>query len=217
MTRLSVVTTSLLLLFIPVASQQTTDSNGENPSIYRGSGQYRYHGCFNETTQTPDSAEERALTGGSHLVEAGKMTVPLCLEFCASNGTQYQYAGLEWSRLSTKLDDDECKNPCEGGDTPDRAAMLQIPGGMAVLSILSVLFLWSLYRSSPNILSSALLAILFNYHIQPLNQFGSLFQIALFLNYSFKILFQDIQVPTMRTVFSRFRMPRIQHIFDLLC
>lgn len=119
------------------------------------------------------------------------MTVPLCLEFCASNGTQYQYAGLEWSRyvpisnqrtaslihwigrecwcspylssLSTKLDDDECKNPCEGnssqvcggplklsvyelskgGDTPDRAAMLQIPGGMAVLSILSVLFLWS--------------------------------------------------------------------------
>ncbi|WZH39820.1 WSC domain-containing protein [Fusarium acuminatum] len=172
MIRLYIVTISLLFLFIPVVSQQTPDSNGENPSIYRASGQYRYHGCYNETTQTPDSAEERALTGGSHLVEAGKMTVPLCLEFCASNGTQYQYAGLEWSRecwcspylssLSTKLDDDECKNSCEGnssqvcggplklsvyelskgGDTPDRAAMLQIPCGMAVLSVLSGLFLW---------------------------------------------------------------------------
>jgi hypothetical protein len=98
MTTLSVITTLLLLFFIPVQSQQPSDSNGGNPSIYRGPSQYKYHGCYNETTQTPDSAEERALTGGSHLVKADKMTVPLCLEFCASNGTQYRYAGLEWSR-----------------------------------------------------------------------------------------------------------------------
>jgi hypothetical protein len=26
------------------------------------------------------------------------MTVPMCLEFCTFNGTEYAFAGLEWSR-----------------------------------------------------------------------------------------------------------------------
>jgi hypothetical protein len=137
-------------------SQEMIASNGEVPGIYRESGRYKYHGCYNETMQIQDSAQERALIGGSHLVMAGKMTVPICLEFCASNGTQYQYAGLEWSRyvlsvlisknflmdftdrecwcalylssLSVRLDDGECENSCEGNSS-------QVCGGTLKLSV----------------------------------------------------------------------------------
>ncbi|ENH60842.1 WSC domain-containing protein 2 [Fusarium oxysporum f. sp. cubense race 1] len=113
--------------------------------------------------QIQDSAQERALTGGSHLVMAGKMTVPICLEFCASNGTQYQYAGLEWSSLSVRLGDGDCENSCEGnssqvcggplrlsvyelakgGDAPDGVAIHQIPRGLFVLTIISGMSLLS--------------------------------------------------------------------------
>ncbi|KAG5750379.1 hypothetical protein H9Q69_008788 [Fusarium xylarioides] len=147
-------------------SQEMLASNGAVPGIYRESGQYKYRGCYNETMLIQDSAQERALTGGSHLVMAGKMTVPICLEFCASNDTQYQYAGLEWSRecwcapylssLSVRLSDGECENSCEGnssqvcggslklsvyelaegGDTPGGVAINQIPRGLFVLSII---------------------------------------------------------------------------------
>jgi len=137
-------------------SQEMLASNGTVPGIYRESGQYKYHGCYNETMQIQDSAQERALTGGSHLVIAGKMTVPICLEFCASNGTQYQYAGLEWSRyvlsvllsgnflidftdrecwcapylssLSVRLGDGDCENSCEGNSS-------QVCGGPLRLSV----------------------------------------------------------------------------------
>ncbi|KAH7270135.1 WSC domain-containing protein [Fusarium redolens] len=148
-------------------SQETSASSETGPSIYRASGQYKYYGCYNETMQIQDSAQERALTGGSHLVKAGKMTVPICLEFCASNGTQYQYAGLEWSRecwcapylssLSVQLGDGDCENSCEGnssqvcggplrlsvyelskgGDAPDGVAIQQIPRALLVLTIIS--------------------------------------------------------------------------------
>ncbi|EWG37597.1 hypothetical protein FVEG_14786 [Fusarium verticillioides 7600] len=154
-------------------SQEMIVSNGTVPGIYKESGRYKYHGCYNETMQIQDSAQERALIGGSHLVMAGKMTVPICLEFCASNGTQYQYAGLEWSRecwcalylssLSVRLDDGECENSCEGnssqvcggtlklsvyelakgGDTPDGVAINQIPRGLFVSSLIFGTFLLS--------------------------------------------------------------------------
>ncbi|KLP06271.1 hypothetical protein CEK26_000828 [Fusarium fujikuroi] len=160
-------TVALLLTTVSFCkSQEILASNGTAPDIYRESGRYRYHGCYNETMQIQDSAQERALTGGSHLVTAGKMTVPICLEFCASNGTQYKYAGLEWSRecwcapylssLSVRLNDGECENSCEGnssqvcggplklsvyelaegGDTPDGVAINQIPRGLFVLTII---------------------------------------------------------------------------------
>ena len=99
MMRAFYITTLLLSIVSCVSSQDST--NKSEPSIYRGSDVYKYHGCYNETTQVQDSAEERALAGGSHLVKAGKMTVPMCLDFCTSNGTQYKYAGLEWSRYVT--------------------------------------------------------------------------------------------------------------------
>jgi len=94
--------TTLLLSVVSYVSSQDSNKNSE-PSIYRGSNEYTYYGCYNETTQVQDSAEERALADGSHLVKAGKMTVPMCLDFCTSNGTQYKYAGLEWSRYVINL------------------------------------------------------------------------------------------------------------------
>ncbi|PTD13501.1 hypothetical protein FCULG_00003719 [Fusarium culmorum] len=121
-----------------IASQDSSNTTASNPTIYQGSYDYKYHGCYNETTQIQDSAEDRALADGTHLVKAGKMTVPMCLDFCTSNGTQYKYAGLEWSRecwcspylssLSAKLSDDDCENPCEGNSS-------QICGGPLRLSV----------------------------------------------------------------------------------
>jgi hypothetical protein len=90
----------LLSIASLVTSQDSSNTNTSQPSIYRGSKEYKYYGCYNETTQIQDSAEDRALADGTHLVGAGRMTVPMCLEFCASNGTEYKYAGLEWSRYA---------------------------------------------------------------------------------------------------------------------
>ncbi|KAM0379477.1 hypothetical protein ACHAPK_000052 [Fusarium culmorum] len=92
-------TAILLSIVTLVASQDSSNTTASNPTIYQGSYDYKYHGCYNETTQIQDSAEDRALADGTHLVKAGKMTVPMCLDFCTSNGTQYKYAGLEWSRF----------------------------------------------------------------------------------------------------------------------
>ncbi|RGP65649.1 carbohydrate-binding wsc [Fusarium longipes] len=94
---------TLLYLASLVTSQDSTKTNASQPSIYRGSGEYKYYGCYNETTQIQDSAQDRALADGTHLVRTGRMTVPLCLEFCASNGTEYKYAGLEWSRYVPQI------------------------------------------------------------------------------------------------------------------
>ncbi|KAF5026559.1 hypothetical protein F66182_1348 [Fusarium sp. NRRL 66182] len=91
----------MLFLIFSARAQKIPNYNGIEPSIYKEHSQYKYLGCYNETTTIQDSAEERALTGGPHVVSAGNMTVPVCLEFCASNGTQYRYAGLEWSRYGS--------------------------------------------------------------------------------------------------------------------
>jgi hypothetical protein len=148
-------TAILLSIASLVTSQESSSTNTSQPRIYPGSDGYKYYGCYNETTQIQDSAEDRALADGTHLVKAGKMTVPMCLEFCTSNGTQYKYAGLEWSRyvlnhklrtgfglqtvvrecwcspylssLSAKLGDDDCENPCEGNSS-------QVCGGPLRLS-----------------------------------------------------------------------------------
>ncbi|KAL6919863.1 hypothetical protein FSST1_003889 [Fusarium sambucinum] len=161
------ITAILLSIISSVTSQDSSSTNTPQPRIYRGSDDYKYFGCYNETTQIQDSAEDRALADGTHLVKAGKMTVPVCLEFCTSNGTQYKYAGLEWSRecwcspylssLSAKLSDDDCENSCEGnssqvcggplrlsvyqlseGDASNRGAMLSVPGAMFGLSIMTL-------------------------------------------------------------------------------
>ncbi|KAG8675140.1 hypothetical protein FPOAC2_01184 [Fusarium poae] len=158
-------TAILLSIASLVTSQESSSTNTSQPRIYPGSDGYKYYGCYNETTQIQDSAEDRALADGTHLVKAGKMTVPMCLEFCTSNGTQYKYAGLEWSRecwcspylssLSAKLGDDDCENPCEGnssqvcggplrlsayqlseGDASNRGDMLLAPGAIFSLSII---------------------------------------------------------------------------------
>ncbi|GAB0139576.1 hypothetical protein EsHS_00000225 [Epichloe bromicola] len=130
----------LLRILLPVLlprglAQTTTDS----VSIYTQSRTYSYHGCYNETTEIDGSDHSRALSGGANTVRKGEMTVPACLDFCAKgdDGTQYLYAGLEWSRqvlidapsteecwcsqkiagISKKLDDAECNFPCEGNKT----------------------------------------------------------------------------------------------------
>ncbi|CAG1971851.1 unnamed protein product [Fusarium graminearum] len=96
--------TAIILSIVSlVASQDYSNTTTSKSTIYRGSDNYKYHGCYNETTQIQDSAEYRALADGTHLVKAGKMTVPMCLDFCTSNGTQYKYAGLEWSRYVLKI------------------------------------------------------------------------------------------------------------------
>ena len=70
----------------------------DNVNIYKGDKKYEYFGCYNETTEIPDSAGTRALDGGINEVKKGEMTVPMCLSFCGDGDTQYRYAGLEWSR-----------------------------------------------------------------------------------------------------------------------
>jgi hypothetical protein len=81
-----------LFLFIPIVHAANA-----TVSVYNDSKKYKYYGCYNETTQVPGSADTRALGGGIDESLPGKMTVPICLAFC-SNGTEYRYAGLEWSR-----------------------------------------------------------------------------------------------------------------------
>lgn len=68
-------------------------------SIYTGSDKYKYQGCYNETNDLPNTAHERALSGGASKVMEGNMTVPLCLSFCSTGADkQYTYAGVEYSR-----------------------------------------------------------------------------------------------------------------------
>lgn len=68
-------------------------------SIYTGSDKYKYQGCYNETNDLPNTAHERALSGGASKVMEGNMTVPLCLSFCSTGADkQYNYAGVEYSR-----------------------------------------------------------------------------------------------------------------------
>ncbi|KXH64998.1 WSC domain-containing protein [Colletotrichum salicis] len=107
----------LLAVLAPLATAQL--------SIYTASDKYKYQGCFNETNDLPNTAHDRALSGGASKVMEGNMTVPLCLSFCNSGADkQYTYAGVEYSRecwcaqrisgLAVKLDDSQCNLPCDG-------------------------------------------------------------------------------------------------------
>ncbi|KAL2756383.1 hypothetical protein ACRALDRAFT_1093670 [Sodiomyces alcalophilus JCM 7366] len=120
----------LLVLSLPalVSAQQ----------IYRDSDPYAYQGCITETTDVVNSSNPRALPG-SVRVDEHAMTVPMCLDFCASGGDtttrRYRYAGLQFSRyvfslppinqlecwcaqlvsdLSRTVDDRQCNLTCAG-------------------------------------------------------------------------------------------------------
>ncbi|KLU87640.1 hypothetical protein MAPG_06635, partial [Magnaporthiopsis poae ATCC 64411] len=96
------------------------------PAIYTppAGSKFRYSGCYNETTDLPGTARERALDG-SHRVAPGSMTVQACIDFCGGGADKpYKYAGLEFSRecwcgnslspLATKFADSECNTACDG-------------------------------------------------------------------------------------------------------
>ncbi|KAL2165820.1 hypothetical protein VTG60DRAFT_3743 [Thermothelomyces hinnuleus] len=121
------------------------------PSIFRppSSSGYVYYGCYNETTELPDTAGVRALHDGTNLVQPDSMTVEMCLDFCrtgagdANGGKtgQFQFAGLEYARecwcgqtlssLSAKLPDDECNLPCDGNTTQACGGSLKLTVYMA--------------------------------------------------------------------------------------
>ena len=85
-----------MLLLLP--SIPTAHASSSSLTIYNASDKYTYHGCYNETTDIANSTGGRALAGGASETRPGQMTVPLCLAFCSSNGTEYRFAGLEWSQ-----------------------------------------------------------------------------------------------------------------------
>lgn len=92
------------------ASAITTTDKRDNdaPSIFYppSSSGYVYYGCYNETTELPDTVGVRALHDGTNLVQPDSMTVEMCLDFCRTgagdaNGGKtgrFQFAGLEYSR-----------------------------------------------------------------------------------------------------------------------
>ncbi|ORY65883.1 WSC domain-containing protein, partial [Pseudomassariella vexata] len=113
------------LLLLTITPTQAADLN-----IFDSSSTYHYAGCWNETTEIPNTEGLRALAGGSSEQVPVTMTVPLCLNYCAGNNTaktQYRVAGLEYSRecwcadelssLSVKLDDADCNTACDGDNT----------------------------------------------------------------------------------------------------
>ncbi|KAJ9142223.1 hypothetical protein NKR23_g7499 [Pleurostoma richardsiae] len=81
------------LLPHPAAAQNSTEV-----TIYNASDKYAYYGCYNETTGLAGTSGARALSGGANEVGTGNMTVPICLGFCSSGGTEYKYAGIEYAR-----------------------------------------------------------------------------------------------------------------------
>ncbi len=96
--------TPLLLLLLPAASQAQAQTQALE-IVSSGSG-FVYHGCYNETTELPDTLGVRALNGGTNEVKPGNMTVDMCIAFCktgagdASGGKsgRFAYAGLEYAR-----------------------------------------------------------------------------------------------------------------------
>lgn len=71
-----------------------------HPTINSGTAEYTYLGCYEETIALANTSHLRALHGGKDHVGGGRMTVPLCLDFCGGDGhgVKYEYAGLEYSR-----------------------------------------------------------------------------------------------------------------------
>ncbi|KAK7427691.1 hypothetical protein QQZ08_005797 [Neonectria magnoliae] len=115
----------LALLANPIFAVNAPRAPGAG--IYIESNSYEYYGCYNETVDIAGSSGARALDEGNSFVQKGNMTVPKCLEYCTSNGTDYRFAGLEYSRecwcsqslsaLSEKLSEKQCSYPCEGNAT----------------------------------------------------------------------------------------------------
>lgn len=125
---LSSLLAPLLLLLLALATPvRAIEAAGLQ--IYNVSDKYEYAGCWNETTELPDTTRRRALDGGAQEVREGTMTPALCLGFCSSDGKAYTYAGLEYSRecwcanelsvLSKRLPDSYCNQTCDGA--PDLA------------------------------------------------------------------------------------------------
>jgi len=96
--------------------------------IFNYSSNYNYAGCYNDTNMLSGTTGAHALD--IVILGTGFLTVPMCLEWCAHNGTAlmgrpYKFAGLEYSRecycgdnlnsLARKLSDDSlCNTPCDG-------------------------------------------------------------------------------------------------------
>ncbi|RYP74513.1 hypothetical protein DL771_002987 [Monosporascus sp. 5C6A] len=113
-----------VLTLLPMAFAQSVGTSS-SIAIFNSSDTYRYHGCWNETTELVNTTRLRALDGGIQVQLPETMTVPLCLDYCAENtSTRYQYAGLEYSRecwcanelnsFSARLPDGECNTACDG-------------------------------------------------------------------------------------------------------
>lgn len=136
---LRVVLVLVLVLTLAAAPARAVEVAGLE--IYNASDKYEYAGCWNETTELPDTTRRRALDGGTHVVRQDAMTAPLCLEFCSTAGNAYAYAGLEYSRecwcanelsvLSERLPDNHCNQTCDGA--PEFAC-----GGNLKLSVYKV-------------------------------------------------------------------------------
>ncbi|KAK3904842.1 putative fungistatic metabolite [Staphylotrichum tortipilum] len=133
-----------LLLATLTLAQSPTSQTPKVEIITSPSSGYTYHGCYNETTNLPDTAGVRALGEGAVLVAPGNMTVETCWAFCKSGagdskggtGGRFKFAGLEYARecwcaqsissLSQKVADGECNLPCEGNTTQACGGNLKI-------------------------------------------------------------------------------------------
>lgn len=95
--------------------------------INNGSAEYTYLGCYGETIALDNTAHLRALHAGADQVGAGRMTVPICLDFCGGNGNgnrvKYEYAGLEYSRLGRHNNN----NRADGWDEMETALVSYLP------------------------------------------------------------------------------------------
>lgn len=80
-----------------------------DPSLYTHP-KHAYRGCYNETANLPDTTGDRALSPGTSLMAPGKMTVELCLDFCASDNQRY--AGVEYSRYAYPYPDERVSQAC---------------------------------------------------------------------------------------------------------
>lgn len=87
----------VICVVFALVSSSRAQSN-DTLSVFQPDDTYSYHGCYNETTEIPDSNGARALSGGIAEVREDEMTVPLCLEICSGEEQEYVYAGLQWAR-----------------------------------------------------------------------------------------------------------------------
>ncbi|KAH8890804.1 hypothetical protein GQ53DRAFT_746989 [Thozetella sp. PMI_491] len=96
---------TLLLVTAFIAPFVTADATAV---VVSASGNYKYNGCFNETTGLNGTSGVRALDGGKHDIQPGNMTVEMCTSFCNNDATPYKYAGLEFSRCVARRASFQC-------------------------------------------------------------------------------------------------------------